>query len=165
MSDADVALLIGLLVALVVSYRSNRAWGWLLAAAASYTSSTIYWRSGLPGAPLVGGLCDAAVCLAIYFYGQFKWEMWLWRLFQLSVAVNLVYLAGMAGMIASLSHNDFAAILEAINWIALIFIGGTAIFQMTGAPNAFAGRPWDRVRRAMLSLQRERKTPAFHKVR
>ena len=166
MTGVDTALAIGLMVALALSVGNGRAWAWLLAAAASYAVSTLYWRSGLGYPSFIAGLSDAMICLGVYFFGRMKWEMWIWRLFQVSVAINLVYLGGDLGVWQKLPHNAYAVILEAINWAALLFIGGTGAIQMIGAPNAPAAShsPWGRVFRALRPLFRERTKPAFHKV-
>lgn len=166
MTGVDLSLLIGLMVALAVSLGNRRAWGWLLAGAASYAVSVLYWRSGLPYAPFIAGLCDAAVCLVIYFRANFRWEMWVWRLFQFSVLVNIVYLGGTLEAWPSLSHNAYSIILEAINWAALLWIGGNGAIQAIGATDALSspGGPLRRVRRALSALYRERKHPAFTKA-
>lgn len=166
MSEYDLALAIGLAVALGLSIGNLRAWAWLLAAAASFVASTIYWRLGLPYAPFFGGLCDAAICLAVYFFARYRWEMWIWRLFQASVAVNFYYLGALYGLWGNLGHNAVSAILEFINWIALLFLGGSGIFERVGSADVFyaAHRPWSRVLRFVRSLQRERKIPAFYKT-
>lgn len=166
MSGADTSLAIGLCIALAVSLGNWRAWGWLLAGAASYAVSTIYWRLGLPYGAFIGGLCDAAICLAVYFLAKLRWELWVWRLYQVSVGVNFIYLGGTMGVWGSLQHNDYAIILEAINWLALIFIGGTGWAQMVGAADVSdaPNRPWSRVRRLAQALYRPRAHAAFTKA-
>lgn len=166
MTGVDVSLLIGLMLALAVSVGNLRAWKWLLAAAASYVVSVVYWRSGLPYAAFIGGMCDAAICLTVYFLAKFRWEMWVWRLFQFSVLVNIVYLGGELQAWPSLSHNAYSIILEAINWAALLWIGGNGAIQAIGATDAFpsAGGSLRRLRRALSPLYRDRKAPAFTKA-
>ena len=161
MSGADLSLSIGLLVALAFSVGNRRAWAWLLAAAGSYIVSTVYWRTGLPYAPFVAGLCDATVCVAVYFFGKLRWEMWMWRLFQVSVLVNILYLAGALGLVRSIGHEEYSVMLEAINWLALLWIGGTGAAQNLGATDVRAGRPWRRVHWALSALYAKRKRPAF----
>lgn len=172
MTGTDFALALGLCVALSLSMGQGRVWGWLLAAAASYTVSTLYWRSGLPYGAFVAGLSDAMICLAVYFVAKRRWEMWVWRLFQVSVGVNLFYLAQQygipyrLGLRWSLSHNDYSIILEIINWVALLFLGGTGVLQPVGGSNAsgavagIAGR----IRRLALPLFGPRAHPPFHKA-
>lgn len=167
MSEVDAALAIGLCFALAFSVGNRRAWAWLLAIAGSYVVSTIYWRSGLPYGGFMAGMCDAAVCLAVYFFGRLRWELWIYRLFQFSVAVNLVYLGVTLGLIADLRlHNAYSITLEAINWAALLFIGGIGALQAAGASDvaAAAHRPWSRVHRLVQALYRSRKSPPWHHI-
>lgn len=166
MTGVDTSLLIGLCVALAVSVGDKRAWGWLLAGAASYTVSVLYWRSGLPYAPFVAGMCDALICLAVYFKAKYRWEMMVWRIFQASVLVNIIYLGGTLSAWPSLSHNAYSIILELINWAALLWIGGNGAFQPVGESDASftAARPLRSLRRALSTLHEPRATPAFHKA-
>lgn len=165
MSGVDLSLSIGLIVALAVSVGNWRAWAWLGAAALSYVVSTIYWRLNLPYAPFIGGLADAAICLGLYFFARYRWEMWVWRLFQLSVLINLVYLGGSLNLWPSPSHNAYSAMLEAVNWLALLWIGGNGAVQVIGAADADAHSPYGGLRRLVRALYRERAEPAFHKAR
>ncbi len=166
MSVVDTMLAIGLCFALAFSVGNKRAWGWLLAAATAYIVSTLYWRSGQPYAPFIGGMLDALICLAVYFFAAYRWELWVWRLFQVSVGVNLYYLAGTYGIVPSLGHNDYSIMLEAINWLALAFIGGTGAFQDAGASYASdaATRPWYSIHRIVGALYRARTHAPFHKA-
>jgi hypothetical protein len=172
MTGTDTMFAIGLCVALALSLGQTRLWVWLLTAAVSYTVSVLYWRSGLPYAAFVAGLCDALICLGVYFFGRMRWEMWVWRLFQVSVGVNLYYLMQQYGIPSrlglswSLSHNDYSIILEVINWIALLFLGGTGAVQPVGgshASNASGGLVGG-LRRAALPLFRKRTHPPFHRA-
>ena len=175
MSYVDTAFSIGLILALAFSIGNARAWAWLGAGAASYIVSTIYWRLGLPHAPFIGGLADAAICLAVYLWGRYRWEMIVWRLFQASVAVNVVYASILFVLIkvlhyppdfphASLLHNAYSGMLEVINAIALLWIGGNGAMQIIGATNAHRDRPWRRVLGPVSALYRERKDVPFYKV-
>ena len=163
MSDIDLALLIGAIIASVISYRVNpRGILWIALAAYSFVVSTIYWRSGLPYPEGVAGACDALVCLGVYFYGREMWEMAIWRLFQTSVAVNFLYLAGHLGIFVSIDHTVYSSMLEAINWLILLLIGGMGLLQRLGVSHdGGARRPWRRVYLALHSLRRE---APFHKA-
>lgn len=167
MSGVDMSLLVGLIVALAMSVGNFRAWGWLLIVAASYAIATVYWRTGLPYGAFVAGMCDTMICLAVYFFGKAKWEMWIWRLFQVSVAVNFAYLGGTLHVWPIFNHEVYSIILEAINWIALLWIGGHGAVQVVGASDDAdaSGFAWRRVYRALLPLYRERKVAPFHKAR
>lgn len=166
MTEVDTWLLGGFLLALGVSFGNWRAWAWLGASAASYVLSTVWWRSGLPYPSFIGGMADALICLGVYFVGKYRWEMWGWRLFQVSVLVNIVYLGGTLGAWASLPHNAYAVMLEAVNWLALLWIGGNGAVQAIGAAHAdpAAHSLVGRLRGIVRHLYRERTQPAFHKA-
>lgn len=162
MTGVDFSLLIGLLVALWLSAQSRRAVWWLLAAAGSYTLSTVAWRLDVPLAEIITALGDAAVCLGVYFWGRYRWEInVVWRLCQISVAISTFYLASRLGITSRIDHEFYAISLEAVNWILLISIGGSAALQRWRGSNVLAGWPLNHFRDFALSLQRERKTPSF----
>lgn len=161
----DALLLAGLIVALALSVGNLRAWGWLAAIAASYAVSAIWWRSGLPAPAFIGGVLDALICLAIYFWGKLRWEMVVWRLFQFSVLVNLITLAGDYGLVTSLPHNAHSVTMEAINWLALAWIGGTGAAQNVGAAHVHGHRLISRLRGFVAALYRERTQPPFTHVK
>ncbi len=167
MTEVDTVLAIGLCFALAFSVGNKRAWGWLLASATSYVVSTAYWRSGLPYGPFIAGMCDAVVCLGVYFFAALRWEMIVYRLFQVSVGVNFLYLGITLGVIPSrVDHATYAIALEIINWLALLLIGGSGALQVAGAADVPAAvhRPWYSAHRLVHALYRSRKAPAFHKV-
>lgn len=162
MSAADISLLVGLMVALALTTGNLRAWGWLGAMAVSYAFSTIYWRLNGPEAAFVAGMSDAAICLAVYFLARRKWEIVIGRLFLVSVAVNMVYYFGTMRLVASLSHNDYGAMLEAINWLAMLWIGGTGLLQMVGEDDGVSAHSLSHhLRRLMLPVFRPRAHPPF----
>jgi len=167
MTEVDAWLLAGLLLALGASFGNWRAWSWLGAAAVSYATSTMYWRTGLPHPAFIGGIMDALICLGIYFFGRFRWEMWVWRLFQFSLLVNLIYLGATFGGTGSQLHNAYAVTLEAVNWLALFWIGGNGLAQAIGAANADPAvhSPGGGLRRLVRALYRQRAHPPFYKAR
>lgn len=164
MSFVDVSLLSGAILAALLAWRTPRGVLWIVAGALSYTVSVIYWRSGLPYAEGIAGLCDAAVCIAIYFFGRERWEMLIWRLFQTSVAINFLYLAGNIGVFYGVPHDAYSAMLEAINWLALILIAGNGLAQMVGASLGDAHRPWHRFRNLARALRTKRARDPFTKA-
>lgn len=166
MSGVDEALLIGLIVTSITVRNDGRALSWLGAGAMIYIVSVAYWRTGMPYAPFIAGLCDAAVCLLIYLFGRLKWETALWGLFWVSSAVNMYYTGVEMGIFPSLSHNAYSVILETINWIALAWIGGNGALQMLGVTNdevPIRG-PWRRLVSFAVALHSERTRKPFHKV-
>lgn len=136
MSEVDLWLLAGLGLAFLFARRQPRAIPWLAGLALSYAVSTVYWRSGLPYAAFIGGICDAIVALAIYFGGKEKWETGLRWLLLVSVSVNLYYLASQYGVVTPIAHNAYATALELINWLALVLIGGSGLLQPAEGANA-----------------------------
>lgn len=165
MSPANWSLLIGALVAIALSWRQPRAFLWIVLAACDYAASVTYWRAGLPYAEGFAGLCDALVCLSIYFIARERWELGVYRLFQISVAVNTLFLAGNLGIFYRIDIDAYSILLEALNWLTILLIGGTGVAQWVGTPIAAARRPWDRFRGALRSLREARKTPAFHRIK
>jgi hypothetical protein len=137
---------------------------WVFAAALDYAISVIYWRTGLPYAEGVAALCDASVCLAIYFNYRERWEKIIYRLFQISLTVNIFYLAGNLCLMATVDQDTYATILELLNGLVLLLIGGMGVAEWVGAQVVYAHRPLDRVGRALRSLRTARKTPAFHRI-
>ena len=130
MNEFQIALLIGAIFVSLISLHIPRAHIWILAGGASFVASTAYARFGLPYPPAFTLACDAAVCLSIYFLCSERWEEWLFRVFQLSVLVSLIYLAGpltVGGFTITMSHYLYVVMLELCNWIALFLIGGTAV--------------------------------------
>lgn len=164
MSIDDTALAIGIVFALAFSVGNMRAWGWLLAGAASYIVSTIYWRVGGSDAPFVAAMCDAMICLAIYFKGKMRWETVTGWLFIGAVAINGLYYLNTIGVApewASLRYNDYAFTLLGINWLALFWIGGTGAAQIIGAGHVSYGGARRGLSRLMHSLYRPRHSPPF----
>lgn len=158
MSIFHIALIIGALVAALLSWGDWRAIGWLVAAQISLAVSVAYWGSGLPYAEAVAGMCDAAICLCVYFWGRFNWELVVWRAFQLSVLVNIVYLAGNIGIFATIPHDVYASLLEFINWSVILFIGGAGLLRRINGNPGWARR---RFRNVGSSLYRERAEAPF----
>ena len=168
MSTIDWSLLIAAVLVSAASWRNPRAILWVVLAAVDFAISTVYWRSGLPYAEGVAGACDAAVCLGIYFAARQRWELWIWRLFQTSVAINFLYLAGNIGIFTPIDHEVYSSALEAINWLTLLLIGGMAGAQWIGASIASAHRPWSPrgvLHRTLMALRHQRRETPFHKAR
>lgn len=125
MDAFQIALALGAFLVILVSLKDNRALLWVTVGVASFVVSTAYYRSGGPYPTAITALCDASVCLAIYRYWRERWEFYLFILFQGSVLVSLAYLAGLIG-----PHWAYVAVLEVINWAALVVIGGTRIVRL-----------------------------------
>lgn len=156
MSIYQATLAVGAIIAALIAWGNWRAIAWLAVLQVSIAVSVAYWKSGLPYGELVAGLCDALVCLGIYFFGRFRWEMWIWRLAQAMVLVNIVYLLGNVGIFTLTPHDVYSTILEIINWIAIASIGGSAILNRLGPDVGSTARPWPGVRGLVFFVRAER---------
>lgn len=157
MTEVDVSLLIGAVLVGLVSWRyDRRGIMWICVAALSYINATIAWRLHLPYAEAITAAGDVAICLAVYFAGREMWEMLIWRLFQTSVAISLLYLAGNLGVFLSIPHEFYSVLMETINWLLLLFIGGMSIARYIGAKNVLAHQPWRNIHLALHSLRQKR---------
>lgn len=157
MMIACAAVAIGL-----AALRNWRAVGWVAALAVSFLASSFYWRAGMPYGEFFAGICDAAVCLVIYALGKYRWELAVWRMFQAMLLVNLLYLAGNIGIFYRVDHVFYAIILEALNILILLTIGGVAAYQRFGGKEDGAlFSAWAPLHRALLALCARRRTAPF----
>lgn len=160
MNEYETILLVMALVTLFVSRKLPRAWMWIFAAFCSFLFSAVYWRLGLPHHPAFTAFSDSAVCLSIYFLGQEKWELKLYKVFQFSVLISLLKLGGFVP-----EGVWYPAILEIINVVALLLISGTAILAGAADGNRAAWRRGGAFHRSLHPLREARRSPPFHKVK
>lgn len=142
MTTVDTIYLAAALAVCIVSYRNLRGIAWLLALAVGYFVSGMFWRLEVGNGELVAGLCDAAVCAAIFVLGRYRWELWLWLLSQLSLLVNILYLVNNLSGARVIDHETYSIALEALNGVAFLLIGGVSAFQHVGMTDGSAFRPW-----------------------
>ena len=148
MTDVDIGFMVAASVVTLLSLRLPRGLLLVGVGAASYLLSAAAWRMNWPYVSFVTGMCDAAVCFAVYFGGKQRWELWVWRIYQVSVAASLIYLASSLRIFSSIPHDIYSLVLEACNWAVLLVIGGTAILQLIGADDDVGvTRAWGGVRR------------------
>lgn len=159
MNEFEVMLLGMAAVTAFVSRKMPRAWVWIFAAFASFVLSAVYWRLGLPHHPAFTAFCDSSVCLALYFNGKERWELHLYKLFQLSVLISLLKLGSFIP-----SGIWYPAILELINVAALLLISGTAILAGAADGNHSAWNRGRGVHRSLHPLRAARSSPPFTKV-
>jgi len=162
MTAVDLSLLIGALICVLINWRNPRGQLWIAAGALSYAVSTVAWRSGMPMAEIPTALCDAAICLAIYFVAKYRWELWIWRVFQISFAVSVLYLATNLGLASRIDHEMYATTLEVLNWVTLLIIGGTAALQGFSARGVASGSRGV-IRGALGSVWHQRARPPLAK--
>lgn len=142
MNEFQIALLVGATIVAILSWRLDRSLLWIGMGALSFVASTAYARYQLPMPSLFTACCDAAVCLTIVKYGRQAWELILYRVFQSSVLISIVFL-GFTIFAKSGSSPAYVALLEAVNWIALLLIMGTAAMQRVkanGGASFYLGR-------------------------
>ena len=161
LTSVEGVMIIGYAVAAMVAMSAPRAIAWLAVSATVFVASSVYWRWGGAHPELVAGGLDAAVCLAIYFFGRQRWEMWVWRLFQVMLLINIIRLTGSVGIFHNIDHTAYAVLLEAMNWLVIIVAGGTAGLQRIGYDHGGASDPWRGIRGVVHSLCAQRRTPPF----
>lgn len=132
------AIILGIaLAAAVVSVNHMRGLLWIAAVCASFYLSGLYWDSGLPEPALVGGMCDAIVCLSLFFLASKIWEFWLWGIMLASVFVNCMLLAVDGEYLLFLS-----ICLEVLTAAALFLVLGISGFVRRGKTNVVAFHSW-----------------------
>lgn len=153
MDPAKWALVYGAVTIALLSWRVRHSWLWIGFGAMNFALTAGYEKFGFPMPPFFTAMCDAAMCLAIFRYAEQQWEIWLFRLFQGSVLAGIVYFV-MAHVIGDTSgHLAYVIVLEIINWLALLTIGGTAVLERAGGHGSLAhallGRRVSRAHRAV----------------
>ena len=168
MNGYQIALLFGAAITMLISLNLERAALWIILGIADFAASTAYARYGLPYPPFFTMMCDALLCLAVFFLATRQWEKWLYHIFQGSVLVSLCYLVvrivsgGAAG--ATAQHYWYITGLEILNWVALLLIGSTAIIQRVGEHGGGLDRNWDHsVFGADSAFRSPRKDQPFHR--
>lgn len=159
MDGWQTSLLIGAVATALLCRREPRALLWIGAGAADFVITAAFETRWPEYHAIFTGFADATVCLAIYFIGRRKWEMMVWRVFQTSVLISILYIMRLIP-----SHYVYIAALEACNWAALVIIGGTNGLRLVDH-----GMGWNRFHRAhqhihrlVLSLRQKRTRAPFH---
>lgn len=125
MSEIDFAFLIAsvITVAIAMWFRNWRGLLWLFVAGLSYVNATIAWRVGFPAATLSTAAGDAMVCLLVFLLAKYAWELWVFRLYALSVGISLVYLLSAVGFTPMrIEHWVYSVGLEIVNAALLLLI-------------------------------------------
>lgn len=138
MDAAKWALVYGAVIVAFLSWRIPRAWLWIGLGAANFAVTAIYEKYGFPMPPFLTAMCDATMCLIIYRFAEQRWEIWLFRLFQGSVLAGICYFFMAYVMGNTAGHLTYVVVLEIINWLALITIGGTAVLEWGGSHGSLA---------------------------
>lgn len=161
MEPFQIALAIFAVFVGLTSMNVPRARFWIVTGATSFVATVMYWRLDLPYAPAFAVACDTLVCLTIYFVAREEWEMWLWRIFQLSILVSIAYLVRLIG-----PHSAYITLLVILNVAALLVIMGTGIVGRIKANGGFSIHSrLRRVRRAYDIIHAKRGSDPFHRNR
>lgn len=156
MSVIDIFALVIVCAVALISPRGNpRSLIWLAALAADYFLSGAYWRAGMAQPELVAGLCDAAVCLALWRFGAKIWEMRVLVLFLSSLFVNFVFLAHNLSHLELIDHEVYSIVLEVLNVLAVCFIGAASAGIREKRTDGRAYNTWSPSGRAFLSVFRK----------
>lgn len=151
---ASVAAVVAIVSALAGNWRGVM---WIAAGAAVFVVTAAYDVRGGEHHALVTGFFDGALCLAVYFFGRRRWEMWLWRIFQCSVLISILHAFDAVG-----GPYWYVVWLELCNYAALIWIGGIGLAGLVGDAGGYGDRaPHRTFRRADHALRAERAQPPF----
>lgn len=150
------------LVAMLASWGQTRRLAWLAASAAVFMATSWYWRAGLGNPAFISALADGAICLAIYAFGRQVWEMAIWRMFQSFVLVHMLFLMSTNGLLFAIDFNVYALVVEAINVLIVLTIGGSALLERLGHDGVYRN-PWHPVYRLVRAVRAERAQPPFWK--
>lgn len=144
------------LAVFVAAGDDRRAQGWIALGSLSFAATYAYGAAGLPNHAAITAMVDTAQVLAIYFFGRYRWEMHLWRVWQASVLLSILHLAGLTG-----GTWIYAVCLEVLNVAALAIIGGRHVAARWAARRD--DRPWvpRRLLVALRALCAERREPPF----
>ncbi len=138
------------IAAAAFAWKTPRAAFWVLCLTVSFIVSVAYLYLPKPYVPNmwwpphagIATLCDAAVVAAVFRWGREKWEtVGLRTIIMASVTVNLIqtsaYTLGFPPMLPADAH---AIILEFINYLALLLIGGVGLVDRINGRAAFSRR-------------------------
>jgi hypothetical protein len=154
-------LLVASVLVGLVAIKIPHAALWIGAAMTNYLATHFYWRTGLPVPEVVGGMCDLALCIAIFLRARERWELIAYGLFASSVIVNGLAWASSIHMLFLIDGEVYSAILEAINWLLLVLILITASGQTLGASDGHPDTFRSRLGGVVLSLRRPSKAHIF----
>lgn len=126
----QVALAGGALLAFVVAYPLPRARLWILLLAASFVTSTMWQKAGLPHRELFGAATNVAICVCLYFMARQRWEMVVFNCLIMMTMLDAIYAVGF------IEHYWLITALEFCNWMAILTIGATGYAERVGDGSA-----------------------------
>ena len=139
--------------------RNQRALLWILCSALSFALTLAWERSQLPYHAGVCALSDAFQCILIYHFGRYKWELALYRVWQVSVLLGIMRFFGFIT-----SQYGFVTALELCNWAALAVIVAPKYTASLSDVAPDWSWPSRHVHRALRSLREVREEDPWHKV-
>lgn len=139
--------------------RNRRALGWIACGAASFALTLAWQYSELPYHAGICALADAAQCLLIYFFGRYKWELALYRVWQVSILLGIMRFFGLIA-----SQYGFVTALELCNWAALAVIVAPKYTASLSDVAPDWRWPHRHLHRALRSLRETRAETPWHKV-
>jgi hypothetical protein len=142
MSFFQIAMLCVMGAVAIVGHRHPRGLAWLGLLAIGYLISSFNWRWGGPAPELVAGLGDAGICVAIFFFGRYIWEMRLWLTCLMMLFVNFGYLLHSVIGAGVIPHDVYSGVLELLMLVALAIVGGQSAFVASGDINGRSFHPW-----------------------
>ena len=164
MSTYQSILLMVYGVGLAVAWGQIRPMLWLSLSAGVMLITSFYWQWGWGNPAFISALIDGAVCLGIYAFGRYIWELILWRLYQTFVLIHLLFLLSTHGLMFEIDFILLAAAIETVNVLIVLTIIGTAITQRFGASGGIYFTRWRPVRSALRFVYTQRTLPPFWKV-
>lgn len=146
-------LLLGTAVMLLsLSAANYRGMIWVAVILVDLMLSTAYWVDDLPYADAFTAGCDFTVCVLVYVFGRHWFELWIMLLFQFSMLVSIVDLAAMIWAPGWIDHDTYSSMLEAVNYVALLMIGGVSGYAFSDRWDIPAFRVWHWLRPAGFPL-------------
>ncbi len=107
-------------IAILLAWHVPRAPLWIALGAILYGISAAWHNAELPHALLFGAATNFAMILLLWLIADQKWEMRLWNFYHLMLLIDALYAFGVIR-----EKLIFASSLEAVNLLALLFIGAT----------------------------------------
>ena len=141
MTPVYIALLLGAVSAGIISRNNMRGVYWLIAFQAAFWLPVLYWDFSLPSPMLFGVICDAFIILALYKYGQEKWEEWCMGIYVLSILTTFAVLATII-LQPKFDVYIFSWAKYLLNWMAILVIGSVSAFRSSGYDDIGAFANW-----------------------
>lgn len=127
MDQFQLALLVGATVTAILSSRVPRATLWIFMGAMSFILSAMWEYHGFPNRDFFGAITNIVICLMLYAFAQYRWEMRVWNAFHIMIVLDLLHMTGLIN-----SHYWLIVSLEIANWTALLIIGATGLMEGYG---------------------------------